>query len=416
MYRSSRIALAVIAISLFSFAISPVLAAPPSPLRLDTGFGNQGLVTDQQAPPGFEVVQAMTVAPGRSIYVAAQSHRGPFGSPAPPGTVVIARYWRDGELERTFGVGGYLTLPGLGAINALAADNSGRLLVLSNRTTISRIAGGGLDPSFGIGGSVSMASLGPGSFELSSLAPLPGGGVAAAGVAGSAAQMAVVKLRSDGSLDASFNGTGFRVVRFGPDVYGGVTSGAYQVKAQSDGKLVLAGYAKYRPALARLLPNGRLDPTFGRDGRVRSPHRLRGKITALAIRHDGSILAGANGSTSYPGWNRAMLLRYGPTGALDRRFGGIAVPDGRSDPHVIPVALMRARRHIFLVTRGGGPSIRAYRLNGKPLDLGQVPGNPRALYKAIAAAPQDRKLVVAWTSWESLPQGGEVDLSRFIVR
>ena len=411
MNRRFRIALVAIALSLLSLAISPALAAAP-PLQLDGGFGTRGVVTNPEAPLGFGEVNAMTVAPGESIYVAAKSARHPGTEPS---TVVIARYWRGGELERSFGDRGYLTLPGFAPVNALAADNSGRLLVLSKGTTISRIAGGKLDPSFGIGGSVSMASLGLGSFGLASLAALPGGGVVAAGST-SAAQMAVVKLTPDGTLDTSFNGTGFRVVRFGPDVYGGVTSGAYQVKAQGDGKLVLAGYAKYRPALARLLPNGRLDPTFGHDGRVRSPHRLRGKITALAIRHDGSILAGANGSTSYPGWNRAMLLRYGPTGALDRRFGGIAVPDGRSDPHVIPVALMRARRHIFLVTRGGDPSIRAYRLNGKPLDLGQVPGNPTALYKAIAAAPQGRKLVVAWTPWESLPQGGEVDLARFVVR
>lgn len=409
MHKRFSIALLAIALSLLSIAASPALAAAP-PLQLDTGFGNQGVVTDQQAPPGFEWVEAMTVAPGRTIYVAARGHRGPFGPSAPPGTVVIAHYWRDGELEYSFGTGGYLTLPALGPVNALAADNSGRLLVLSQGTTISRIAGGKLDPSFGEGGSVNLAALGLGDLFLSSLVPLPGGGVAAGGSGTS--QMAVVKLRSDGALDASFNGTGFRVVRFGPGIYGG----ANQVKAQSDGKLVLAGEEKNRPALARLLPDGTLDPTFGRDGRVRSPHRLRGKITALAIRRDGSILAGANGTTSYPGWNRAMLLRYSPTGALDRRFGGIAAPDNRSDRHAIPVAVMRAQRHIFLVTIGRGPSIRAYRLNGQPLDLGQVPGIPQALYRTIAAAPQDRKLVVAWTPWESVTQGGEVDLARFLVR
>jgi hypothetical protein len=55
-------------------------------------------------------------------------------------------------------------------------------------------------------------------------------------------------------------------------------------------------------------------------------------------------------------------------------------------------------------------------LNGQPLDLAQVPGIPQALYRTVAAAPQDRKLVVAWTPWESLTQGGEVDLARFLVR
>ncbi|HEU4599518.1 MAG TPA: hypothetical protein VFS26_07220 [Solirubrobacterales bacterium] len=383
-------------------AVPAALAAPP--LQLDTGFGSQGLVTDPEAPPGFDEVEAMTVAPGRSIYVAA-------GSVKDPSTVVIARYWRDGELERSFGNRGYLTLQGLGPVKALAADNSGRLLVLSQEATISRIAGGRLDPTFGVGGSVSMAGLGLGDLFLRSLAALPGGAVAAAG-SSPAGQMVVVELGPTGAPDTSFNGTGSRVVRFGPGIYGG----ANLVKPQDDGKLVLAGEAKNRPALARLLPDGRLDPGFGRDGRVRSPHRLRGRITALAVRRDGSIVAGANGTTSYPGWNRAMLLRYSPTGELDRGFGGIAAAGSRNGPHSIPVAVMRARRHNFLVTRGSGPSIRAYEPNGQPLSLGPVPGIPVDVRRRIAAAPQSRELVVAWTPPSSLPQGGEVELARFVVR
>lgn len=422
MHRRSRIALAAIALSILSIGASLALAAA-APLQLDAGFGKQGLVTDSEAPPGYEAVRAMTVAPGRSIYVAARR------SFIMPGTAVIARYWRNGELERSFGTRGYLTLPGVGTVNALAADGSGRLLVLSHRMTISRIAGGELDPSFGNGGSVSMAALGLGGLELLSLAPLPGGGVAAGGTANPANQMVVVKLRSDGALDTSFNGTGSRVVRFGPDTRGR----ACQVKVQGDGKLVLGGTAgpRYGPALARLLSDGTFDPSFGRDGRVLSPRPLHGVITALTVRRDGSILAGASGLTNRrPGdraaagcgvvaagraGNRALLLRYGPGGALDRRFGSIAAPRSRDGSAAIPIAVMRAQRHIFLVTSGRGPAIRAYRLNGKPLDLGRVPGVPRDLYFGVAAAPQDRKLLIAWTPQPSSPQG-EVDLARFIVR
>lgn len=353
----------------------------------------------------------MAVAPGRSIYVAAESVEQ-------PGTVVIARYWRDGELERSFGARGYLTLPGLGRVDALAADGSGRLLVLSRGTTISRIAGGRLDPSFGGDGSVSTAALGLESFRIWSLAALPGGAVAAAGstraegVSGEAEQMAAVKLRPDGALDTSFNGTGSRVVGFFPETY----SAALQIKAQGDGKLVLAGYAGARPALARLLSDGELDPNFGRDGQVFSPHWLRGSIGALTVRRDGSILAGANGLTRKRVGNRALLLRYAPNGALDRHFGAIAAPGSRSDLVAVPIAVMRARRHIFLVTQRHGPAIRAYRLNGKPLHLGRVPGVPRDIYQLLAAAPQDRKLVIAWTPKDSLPQGGVVHLARFVVR
>lgn len=410
MHRRSHIALAVATLLLVLVVVSPPLAAA-SPLQLDTSFGKRGLVTDPEAPSGFGRVMAVAVAPGRTIYVAAESA-------TQPGTVVIAHYWRHGELERSFGTRGYLTLPGLGRVYALAADGSGRLLVLSRGTMISRIAGGRLDPSFGNGGSVNMADLGLGTFRLWSLAALPGGAVAAAGgnqvggVSGPAEQMAVVKLQSDGALDTSFNDTGSRIVGFFPETY----SAALQVKAQGDGKLVLAGYAGARPALARLLPDGELDPNFGRDGQVASPPWLRGSIGALTVRHDGSILAGASGLTRTHAGGRALLLRYTPDGGLDRHFGAAAARNSRSDLVAVPIAVMRARRHIFLVTRRHGPAIRAYGLNGKPLHLGHVPGVPGSVYFLLAAAPQNRRLVVAWTPKDSLPRGGAVHLARFVVR
>lgn len=411
MHSRLRIALAALALSLLSIAASPALAAAP-PLQLDPGFGNQGLVTNPEAPPGFEVVKAMTVAPGRTIYVAAQHGQ--------PGTSVIAHYWRDGELEYSFGSRGYLTVPGTAPVDALAADNSGRLLVLSRGTTITRVAGGKIDPSFGEGGSVTTAALGLEGFSLHCLAALPGGGVVAAGATPGMPpqkpQMAVVKLRSDGTLDTSFNGTGVKVVRFGPGVFGG----AYQVKVQGDGKLVLGGgFAKRGPALARLLPDGSLDPDFGRGGRALTPPRVRAHITALTVRRDGSILAGAVGATTTRSHtnNRALLLRYGPGGRLDRHFGSIVTPESHSDFGVFPNLVMRARRHIFLVSSHQGASIRVFRLNGRPLSLGAVPGVPEnsALFGGIAvAAPQDRKLVLAYTPRYSIPR--EVNLARFAVR
>lgn len=404
MRRRSCIALATIAILLFSLAISPALAAAPA-LELDAGFGNHGVVIGPERPLGFAEMNAMTVAPGQSIYVAAN---GPSGVPnTNPTTIMIARYRRDGELEPSFGIRGYLTLPGFAPVDALAADNSERLLVLSHGTTISRIAGGSLDPSFGNGGSVNMTELGLESFQLRSLVSLPGGGVVAGGT--SQGQMAVVKLKPDGTLDTSFDGTGSSLVSFGPR--GG---DAFQLKLQSDGKLVLGGYSGMGPALARLLPDGTPDPKFGRDGRVISPHRLRGEITALAVRRDGSVLAAGNGSTRRHG-NRALLLRYSPRGVLDRGFGAVATPASRRDPKAIPIAVMRTRRHIFLVVRKRGPAIRAYRLNGQPLNLGQVPGVPSDLTSRAGAAPQGGKLVMALTPTFA-PLAGEVNIARFIVR
>jgi uncharacterized delta-60 repeat protein len=403
MPRSLRIVLTLLAILAIAVAAASARVAE-GPVQLDTGFGKHGLVSDPDAAPGFEEVAA-TAVPGGTIYVAAESSEQ-------PGTAVIARYWRDGALEISFGERGYATLANLGPVNALATDGAGRLIVLSRRTTITKLTTAGEpDPSFGSDGSVEMADLGLGDLHLWSLASLTGGGVAAAGITFGAPQMTVVQLGPDGSLDPSFNRGSSATVDFGP----GINSGAFALRTQPDGKLLIGGYAASRPALARLMADGTTDRGFGRGGRVLSPRLLHGRITALAARPDGSILAGVSGSTRRGLGFRAMLLRYSASGRLDWHFGAVADPGSRSGSRAIPIAVMEARRHVFLATRGRGPSIRAYRPNGRPQALGRVTGLPMDRLFPIAAAPQRGKLVVAWTP-KHAPGQGVVKLARFLLR
>jgi uncharacterized delta-60 repeat protein len=400
----TRIAVAVLV--LLAALTAAAFAGPGEPvLQVDAGFGRHGLVSHPNLVPGFEEVAAIAVAPGSTIYAAGES-------PAEPGTVVIGHFWRDGEPEISFGNRGFATLPGLGPVNALTTDNAGHLIVLSQRTTITRLtAGGQPNPSFGSDGSVQMADLGLESLHLWSLAFLPSGSIAAAGITFGGPQMTVVQLRGDGSLDHSFNGSGTAAVGFGA----GTNSGAFQLELQPDGKLLLGGYAANRPALARLLVDGSVDRGFGRSGRVIAPRSLHGRITALTVRRNGSILAGASGSTRRGAGSRALLLRYSGAGRLDRGFGAIAAPARRDGGQAIPIAVLRARRHIFMATRGRGPVIRAYRLSGQPLSLGHVPGVPVDRRFHVDAAPQLRDLVLAWTPRHA-PGEGVVDLRRFLLR
>jgi uncharacterized delta-60 repeat protein len=404
--RTPLILLPVLLIALFAAS-----AQAQAPLELDSSFGSRGIVSPAHSVPGFEEVGALAVAPGRHIFVAGESVDS-------PGTVVLARYYRDGELERSFGEGssdvrGYVQLPDVGPANALLADGA-RVTLLSQRTTITRLTSGGLvDPSFGQGGSVQMQQLDPAlqSLHLWSMASLTGGLIAAAGISFGSPQMVAIRLLPDGKLDPAFNGTGSAAVSFGRRI----RSGAVQVKALPDGKLLLAGYADARPALARLLPNGQLDRSFGRGGLVSSPRWLHGRITALTVRRDGSILAGADGSTSRGTGPRAMLLRYSAKGRLDRHFGAVAARRSLSGAAATPIAVVRSPRHIFLATRRQGPSIRAYRLDGQPLPLGKVPGVPSERLFHIAAAPQLQDLILAWTP-RHRPGQGVVDISRFTLR
>jgi len=402
MPRSHRILCAVLSLLLLAAAVA--VARTPGPLHLDTGFGRHGVVSPGHSVPGFEEVGALSVAPGRQIWVAGESIDS-------SGSLVLASYKHDGEFDTSFGDHGYLPLPITGPANALLADGS-RVFMLTQRTTITRLRGGQIDPSFGAGGSVRMDQLGPSlqSLHLWSIASLGGDSVTAAGISFGYPQMVAIRLLPDGSLDAGFSGDGGVTVTFGRDT----NSGAVQLAIQGDGKLVLAGYADGRPALARLLPNGRLDRSFGRNGRVVAPPWIHGRITALTIRRDGSILAGASGWTRLGTGTRALLLGYSRDGRLDRHFGAAALPGSRSNPQATPIAVLRSRRHIFMATRGRGPSIRAFRLDGSPLRLGRVPGVPQDRLFHIDAAPQDRDLILAYTP-QHVPGEGVIEIKRFLL-
>jgi len=165
------------------------------------------------------------------------------------------------------------------------------------------------------------------------------------------------------------------------------------------------------------MPDGSLDRSFGQGGRVIAPRWVHGRITALTIRRDGSILAGANGSTRRGTGSRALLLRYSPDGKLDLHFGAMATPDSRSDPASTPIAVVRTRHRIFLASRGKGPSIQAFRLNGQPLRLGRVRGVPQDRLFHIDAASQSRepRLILAYTP-KHQPDQAVVRIERFLLR
>jgi uncharacterized delta-60 repeat protein len=92
---------------------------------------------------------------------------------------------------------------------------------------------------------------------------------------------------------------------------------------QPDGKLVAAGQSCQVDlcdfALARYLPDGNLDPTFGVGGKVTTDFELLDDPNALILQPDGKLVAAAeifDGSSSDFG-----LVRYLPNRSLDPTFG-----------------------------------------------------------------------------------------------
>src|SRR5262249_26238123 len=111
--------------------------------------------------------------------------------------------------------------------------------------------------------------------EATSLALQPDGKIVVAGFSQYNAtgdyDFAVARLLSNGVLDPSFDTDGKQTVAF--DRGGSNNDQANGVALQPDGKIVLAGISQinstgnYDFAVARLLSNGALDPSFDTDGR-----------------------------------------------------------------------------------------------------------------------------------------------------
>jgi uncharacterized delta-60 repeat protein len=137
---------------------------------------------------------------------------------------------------------------------------------------------------------------------------------------GSRRTWALARYRANGSLDLSF-GAGGRVLTLIPpgqlEPYGPLA-----VAIQADGKVVVVGGGGFR--LARYTVRGRLDPSFGRKGRVLTDFSSVGGsgpssiASAVAVAPDGKVVAAGSSGNNFA---RFALARYTARGQLDQSFG-----------------------------------------------------------------------------------------------
>lgn len=121
-----------------------------------------------------------------------------------------------------------------------------------------------------------------------------------------------------GTLDESFGDGGLVWLKY-------PTSGANAVAVQSDGKIVVGGYIGDKLAIARLLSDGSLDPSFGTAGLVQMPILTRNNVVkAVAVQPDGKIVSAAEAhATGVPA--PFVVLRQLSDGGLDPNFGDAGV-------------------------------------------------------------------------------------------
>lgn len=231
-----------------------------------------------------------------------------------------------GSATGGFGTGGKVRTEMQGADRpvALAIQNDGKLVVSTNAFDLLRYTGRGrLDPSFGNGGKVdggSAQSPTKGGSSLSSaMAIQRNGKIVVAGFITfrHLADFLLARYTPQGQPDPSFGKAGkvqTHLVRNPSSV--GYSSA---LAIQRDGKILdLSGHSgDGTDVLVRYTASGRLDPSFGRGGKIFT--RVRDRNRAIALQDDGKIIVAGTHIGDDP--HGFVLARYTSDGKLDPSFG-----------------------------------------------------------------------------------------------
>jgi len=242
---------------------------------------------------------------------------------------------QSGTYDLTYGIGGKATYCYTPGINNIGVDgglqSSGKIVAYSNSNNtvnwrlIRWSSNGTLDTSFGINGFVNYTQSGP---------FINGGHYAYRMIIQSDDKIIIMGLQQnntypnaywvarllpDGSLDTSFNGTGYKDLSFGTPQDRGTC-----VALQTDGKILLGGTsgntAEYF-TVARLDSNGSLDTSFGTGGKTQIPFNGNESfVQSMAVQTDGKILLGGY-TVNIPHGKDFALVRLNTNGSMDTGFG-----------------------------------------------------------------------------------------------
>jgi uncharacterized delta-60 repeat protein len=133
-------------------------------------------------------------------------------------------------------------------------------------------------------------------------------------------QFALVRLNVDGTLDSSFGSGGKATTDFGP-----LTNEVTGIAIQGDGKIVAVGFVQtpgrgYDFGLARFNSDGTLDTSFGSGGKVATDISGASDFAHSVVLQPDGKIV-VGGSTQTVRSFDFAVARYKPDGSLDRRFG-----------------------------------------------------------------------------------------------
>ena len=308
--------------------------------RLDPAFGDGGIVATDFGE-GLEFAHVVAVQADGRIVVGGQSN-----SPDPGGafSIALARYLPDGGLDPSFGAGGTTLTDALSGATDLVVMSGDRILVLGALTTCDPDEGctslgfglarylsdGTLDPTFGQGGVVTTEI--PGAFAPA-IAIQPDGRilVVVGRYSGEPGEPWVLaRYLANGAVDGSFGQAGMVRTAFGEA--SAVPSGVTML----NGRIVVVGTVSDGDqsmfGLAGYRPNGALDPGFGDRGRTVTSFDagMRASASGIALQRDGKIVVGGTFYGTSQDDGKFALARYLVNGRLDASFGTgglVSTPD-----------------------------------------------------------------------------------------
>ncbi len=294
------------------------------------GGGDGKLITDLGEHNYDEAVDV--VLQGEKIVVAGSSDWWRRDKGVRESDFVLIRYHSDGTLDRTFGTDGVVKTDlrdGDDLAYDLAIQDNGKLVVAgtawvgvqfnsaSDFALVRYLYRGAKDTKFGGGDGEVITDLGgvdQGTglvLRQGARSPVVAGHTS---IRNSSHTFALAAYKPDGSLDKSFGG-GDGKVRTSIGGSDGADL-AYDLTKQADGKLVVAG-AAYADGptgtdlgLVRYLPSGGLDKGFGGDGRVTTNLGGSDGASTVLVQPNGKVLAAGWAKTDPTDRYRFAIARY----------------------------------------------------------------------------------------------------------
>jgi uncharacterized delta-60 repeat protein len=230
----------------------------------DNSFGTSGTVIETLSNSGY-ITDGMYLDYNNNLI-----YTGSYATSSTQEGFFLSRLTSTGALDNSFGTNGLAQFTSPNYLKQIVssdiqADNKITILVQSQKSDLSSDSfqvwrvntNGTLDFSFGTNG---IANVSYTVYETSAIKFLSTGKIITTGYDGSG-NILVSRLNSNGSLDATFNGTGIMTFNVG---YNDALPNTITI--QKNGNILIAGKANSKFLVARVLSNGTLDNTFNSTG------------------------------------------------------------------------------------------------------------------------------------------------------